>query len=125
MNHTKEQLEAIVEEDKDKWASLHDLNVPKELIDDVYGAGSFFCYDAVNLVLENSSSTSGMYGIWGVDVSLHCTVELDRMRRYSSRASGKTLRAAFATFILQILEYRQTEKEFEETILGIRIGEIK
>ena len=60
-----------------KWGSLHNLSepVPKKVIDDANEQAWRYVWDAANWVLEQSSSTSGMYGSWSFQLSHNTTVK--------------------------------------------------
>lgn len=64
-----------------KFASYYDLpEVKKEVIDETLEACYLICYDAVNLQFELSSSTSGMYAKWRVNISPMCTVYINKIK---------------------------------------------
>ena len=60
-----------------KWASLHDLttSVPTEVVEEANKQAWRYVWDAANWELEQSSSTSGMYGSWFIKISPNTTVK--------------------------------------------------
>lgn len=65
----------------DRWASYYDLlEVDQKVLDKTLEAAGIYCFDAVNLTFEYSSSTSGMYPKWYVGISMNCTINDLRVR---------------------------------------------
>lgn len=88
------------------YASYSDLsNTPIEIINEAVKAAFVYCFDAVNLVFELHSSTSGMYPYWSVDVSPSCTVF---MALKAPRGHGGNLTDALKDFTKSCEELRKT-----------------
>ena len=109
MYSRNERLEEIIEKAKDKWASYGDiLEGPKALIDALIDEARHYCFDAVNLQFELSSSTSGMYPKWYIKISMSCTVYIGKPQPVGI---GNSFSAACADFILKGRKLREEKDE--------------
>ncbi len=64
-----------------KWANYQDMrDLKDDTIQSTLEQCYRYCWDAVNLEFEYSSSTSGMYPKWHVRISMNCTVKDLRLR---------------------------------------------
>ncbi len=119
---TKEQLQVIKDfewayrldgtKDYIKWANYNQMaEVPEGLWATLFKYIHVICFDAVNLIFEIHSSTSGMYGHWEVSVSPSCTVYMERALKHRG-GSGGTFSSALADFTLKCLElYEEVNKK--------------
>ena len=99
---TNERLEQIIHDGKNKWANYHQMKeVSDELWGDVLEDAHLVCYDAVNLVFELHSSTSGMHASWHVNISPSCTIFLNKKLEIPLVGIGGTFSAALASFCLR------------------------
>jgi hypothetical protein len=83
-----------------KWASLYDLTNPisKEVIDEANKQAWRYVFDAANWEIEQSSTTSGMYGSWYVKISMNTTVKDLRVVNKLPTGVGGSLEDAFIDF---------------------------
>jgi hypothetical protein len=108
---TDEELQKIIDDSKDKWASyLQFKDVQDAVVDAAVEAAQWFCYDSINLVFSHQSSTSGMYAKWRVNISATCTMYLGRVVNAPTGVAG-TINAALADFTLQC---RKAAKDRED-----------
>lgn len=89
----------------DVYNSLFDID--KKLLEKALEKARYYCCDAVNLVFEHHSSTSGMYPSWEIFVSSGCTVYIGKKE---PMGGGETFNEALKSFI------KSCEKNDEEFI---------
>jgi hypothetical protein len=59
------------------WAKYSDLKeIDNSLLNKAIESAQVVCVQAVSLVFEYNSSTSGMYAYWKVSISPSCTIHL-------------------------------------------------
>lgn len=84
------------------WAQYSDLReIDSDLMDIAVQVASYYCADAVNLSFTLSSSTSGMYAHWVIEVNCNCTVYMGRKEPYGS---GEHINHALRHFIADCME---------------------
>lgn len=88
-----------------KWASLNDLltPVPEQIIKEAREQAWRFVYDADNWILEQSSTTSGMYGSWSVKICSSTTVK--DVRLSPPVGVGGDLIDTFKDFIVKMKKF--------------------
>lgn len=88
-----------------KWATLHDLTkpIPSEVLDAANEQAWRYVWDAANWEIEQSSTTSGMYGKWYFGVSRGTTVK--DIRLTPPRGVGGDLQEAIENFTERMKEF--------------------
>lgn len=96
-----------------RWASYDDLlEIDKETLSKAISAAGIYCYDAVNLEFEYSSSTSGMYPSWFVKISMGCTVNDVRLR--SPQGCGGHINDALVDFTTKMFAFAEEHPHLKE-----------
>lgn len=95
-----------------KWASPYDLCKPveSEVIEQALDQCNRYVYDATNFIIEYSSSTSGMYGKWYVEISPNTTVKDIRLFSHTPKGVGSDLTEAFQDFTKKMKEFCDNHK---------------
>lgn len=95
-----------------KWASIGDLckPIPQEVIEAANEQAWRYVWDAANWELEQSSSTSGMYGSWYVKLSPNTTVKNMLIFGECPTGVGGDLQDAFIDFTTKMKNFCDKHK---------------
>lgn len=102
-----------------KWASLNDLTkpVPEEVINAANEQAWKYVFNAANWILEQSSTTSGMYGSWYVKLSMNTTVKDMSLAGFLPTGVGGDLTDAFKDFTEKMKRFN-TKYGFDKETKG-------